>query len=109
MNKDILMDYIDSCRLIEETEEDMMRLNRETYSHEDAHRKYEEILLKRIKNAEEKKLRVEEWMLALPSRIQRIIRLHYFEKMSWKNTAAKLGPYDTAESVRQEFWRYVKK
>ena len=127
MNKKILQDYIDACELIKETERDIHRLNQKkktifqtnvkgsmnefpyveqhfkirgtTFTvEEDRDLRYEEKLLEQRKaNAEQIKIQVEEWMLTLPSRMQRIVKYRYLEGLPWENVAAKLGRKATAE------------
>ena len=58
--------------------------------------------------AEQVKLQVEEWMLTIPSRMQRIIRYRYLEGMSWGQVAIKMGRKASADSVRMELERFLK-
>ena len=39
--------------------------------------------------------------------IRRIIRLKFVDHLGWKDVAAKIGPYATADSVRKRFERYL--
>jgi DNA-directed RNA polymerase specialized sigma24 family protein len=55
------------------------------------------------------KLQVEEWMLTIPSRMQRIIRYRYLEGMTWEKVAVRIGRRATGESVRKEFENFLKK
>ena len=133
MNKDILQDYIDTCALIHEAEDALKRLeSRQKDMTKDSVRgsmhdypyapktfviegvDYSEdrqqaihaerrILEERKQRCEQLKLEVDQWMVELPSRIQRIIRYHVFEGLTWAQTAAKLGRKSTAESVRKEW------
>lgn len=120
MDKQILQDYIDACELIKETEQDIQRLQRKkktviqtnvkgsnpefpyqeqhfkihgtafTYT-EDGKLRWEEKLLEEQKAAaEEKKRLVEEWMLTVPARMQRIIRFKFFQKKSWEEVAMQM-------------------
>ena len=138
MNKQILSDYIDACELIKETEEDIMKLNKKkktviqtnvkgsnpefpyeprhfriqgtsfTYN-DDSQLRYEEKLLeKRKENAEKIKLQAEELLNQAPVRIQRIIRMKYFEGKSWEAVAYQLGRKATADSARMELERFLK-
>lgn len=139
MNKKILTDYIDACALIEETEKDIQKLRKKrkmimqtsvkgsnpdypyepkhfhiegsTFSYsDDARLRYEERLLeKRKANAEDIKLQVENIINTAPVKIQRIIRMKYFEGASWETVAFQLGRKATAESVRKELKRYLEK
>ena len=121
MDKQILSDYIDACELVKETEKDILRLNQKkktiiqekvkgsmhefpyteqnfkiqgsAYSTEDDDclRREEDLLKKRKSNAEWIKVQVEEWMLTIPMRMQRIIRYKFFEGISWEKVAEKMG------------------
>ncbi len=136
LDKTILQDYIDACELIKETEKDIQRLNQKkktiiqtnvkgsmhefpyveqhfkvrgtTFSVKDDSRlRYEERLLEQRKaNAEQIKLQVEEWMLTLPPRMQRIVKYRYLEGLAWEKVAIKMGRKATADSVRKEFERF---
>lgn len=137
IDKKILYDYIDACRLIKETEADICRLKKKrktviqtnvkgsnprfpyqeqhfrvqgtafTYQ-DDGNLRLEEMLLEQRKeNAEKIKRQVEEWMLTIPIRMQRIIRYKIFEEMTWEQTAAKIGRKATGEGMRKEFERFM--
>lgn len=137
LDKKILSDYIDACELIKETEKDIQRLNKKKRTivqtnvtgsnpnfpyekkhfkivgttitwEEDSKLQYEEqILIKRKTNAEEIKGQVEEFLNTIPIRMQRIIRMKYFEDQSWDEIAKKLGRKATADSVRKELGRFL--
>lgn len=137
MNKEILQEYIDACELIKDTEKDINRLRqkRKTIiqtsvrgsSHDFPYteqrfkvegtaftalddrrlRQEERILEQRKANAEKIKLQVEEWMLTIPSRMQRIIRYRYIEELPWDQVAAKMGRKATADSIRKELERFL--
>ena len=107
MDKKILNDYIDACRLIKETEADICRLKKKrktviqanvkgsnprfpyqeqhfrvqgtafTYQDDGNLRLEEKLLEQRKENAEKIKRLVEEWMLTIPIRMQRIIRYQW--------------------------------
>lgn len=139
MDKKILEDYIDAVALIKETEEDIRRLKKirktviqtnvkgsnpkfpyqeqhfkvqgTTFTYQDdARLRWEEKLLeKRKDNAEEIKHQVEEWMLTIPSRMQRIINYKIFEEMTWEQAAARIGRKATGENIRKEFERFLGK
>ena len=139
MDKKILNDYIDACRLIKETEADICRLKKKrktviqtnvkgsnprfpyqeqhfrvqgtafTYQDDGNLRLEEKLLEQRKENAEKIKRQVEEWMLTIPIRMQRIIRYKIFEEMTWEQTAAKIGRKATGDSVRMEFNNFIKK
>ncbi len=138
MDKRILQEYIDACEVVKEAEEDIRRLNQKkktiiqtnvkgsmhefpyTEQHfkiqgtaftvkDDSSLRYEEKLLEQRKvKAEQIKLQVEEWMLSLPSRMQRIIKYRYLEGINWDQVAAKIGRGATADSVRMEMERYLR-
>lgn len=137
INKSILQEYIDACELIKETKADirMLRQKKSTViqtsvkgsSHDfpytpqrfkiqgttitvrdDSRLRHEEDLLVQQKIvAEQVKLQVEEWMLTLPVRMQRIIKYRYFDALTWEQVAVKLGRNATADSVRKEFERFL--
>lgn len=139
MDKKILADYIDAMDLIKETEEDIRKLKKRsktiiqtnvkgsnpnfpyqeqhfriagtTFSYQDDKnlRLEEKLLEQRKENAEKIKLRVEEWLLTVPIRMQRIIKYKIFEEMTWEQTAAKIGRKATGDNVRKEFERFMKK
>ncbi len=138
MDKAVLQEYIDACELVKETEKEIQKLNRKKKTiiqtnvkgsmHEfpyveqhfkvqgttftvkdDSRLRYEEKLLERQKaRAEQVKLQVEEWMLTLSSRMQRIVRYRYLEGMTWEQVAAKMGRKATADSVRMELNKFLK-
>lgn len=138
MDKQILQDYIDACALIRETEADIRALRKKrktiiqtnvkgsnpefpyqeqhfkiqgmafTYRDDSRLRKEEELLEQRKAMAEEIKNQVEQWMLTVPARMQRIIRFRCFQRMSWDEVAARMGGKATADSVRMEFNNFVK-
>lgn len=138
MDKSILQEYIDACELVKETEKEIRKLNQKKKtviqdsvkgsSHEfpyveqhfkvqgttftvkdDSRLRYEEKLLERQKaKAEQIKLQVEEWMLTISSRMQRIVRYRYLEGMTWEQVAAKMGRKATADSVRMELNKFLK-
>ena len=139
MDKKILADYIDAMDLIKETEEDIRKLKKRrktiiqtnvkgsnpnfpyqeqhfqiagtTFSYQDDKnlRLEERLLEQRKENAENIKQQVEEWLLAVPIRMQRIIKYKIFEEMTWEQTAAKIGRKATGDNVRKEFERFMKK
>ena len=139
MDKSILKDYIDACELVKETEEDIRALRKRKktivqdvvkgssrdfpYTEQTVHiegvpqiaqglgsLEIEEQLLKQRKdNAQEIKLKVEEWMIDIPMRMQRIIRYYVFQKLSWGEVARKMGRKATADGVKMEFRRFIEK
>ena len=138
MDKTILQDYIDACELVIETEKDIHRLNQKkktiiqtnvkgsmpefpyveqhfkiqgttfTVKDDNALRYEEKLLEQRKANAEQIKLQVEEWMLTLPSRMQRIVKYRYLEGLPWEKVAVKMGRKATADSVRMELERFLR-
>lgn len=138
LDKQILSDYIDACELVKETEKDILRLNEKkktiiqekvkgsmhefpyteqnfkiqgtAFSVKDGdHLRHEETLLEQRKaNAERIKVQVEEWMLTIPARMQRIIRYKYLEGLTWEQVAGKIGRKATADSVRMELKNFLK-
>ncbi len=139
MDKAILQEYMDACELVKETEREIQKLNRKKKTvvqtnvtgsmHEfpyvrqhfkvqgttftvkdDSHLRYEEKMLEQRKaRAEQVKLQVEEWMLTVPSRMQRIIKYRYLEGLSWQQVAVKMGRKATGDSVRMELERFFQK
>ena len=139
MDKQILSDYIDACELVKETEKDIMRLNQKkktiiqekvkgsmhefpyteqnfkiqgsAFSAEDDDRlrREEKLLEQRKANAERIKVQVEEWMLTIPARMQRIVKMKYFKKKTWDEVAINLGKTATADNIRKEFERFLQK
>lgn len=139
MDKKILADYIDAMELIKETEEDIRKLKKRrktviqtnvkgsnpsfpyqeqhfriagtTFSYQDDKnlRLEERLLEQRKENAEKIKQQVEEWLLTVPVRMQRIIKYKIFEGMTWEQTAAKIGRKAMGDNVRKEFERFLKK
>lgn len=138
MTKQILMDYIDACELIKETEQDIARLRKRkqtivtgsvkgsmndfpyvethfkvggtpyTYSDDMRLRTEEKLLEERKNNAEKIKTEVEAWMNTISMRMQRIIRYKFFEGLSWEQAAGKMGGKATGESVKKEYQRFMK-
>lgn len=138
MDKKILNDYIDACALVKETEKDIQRLQKKrktviqtnvrgsnpsfpyqeqhfkvqgttfTYQDDGNLRLEEKLLEQRKENAEKIKKQVEEWLLTVPIRMQRIIRYKIFEEMTWEQTAAKIGRKATENGLKKEFERFMK-
>ena len=138
MDKNILNDYIDACALVQETERDIRALKKKrktiiqtnvsgsnpdfpyqpqhfkiegttfTYADDSALRWDEGLLERRKANAEKIKLNVEEWMLTIPARMQRIIRWKFLEELTWEEVAVKMVRKATGDSVRMEFTNFMK-
>lgn len=137
MDKQILYQYIDACELVKETEEEIERLQRrrretvtdkvrmsdydfpfgeisctihgvpyDALDHDALDRK-ERILEQRKAAAEAIKLQVEEWLVTVPPRMQRITKYKIFEGMTWEQVAARMGRKATGEGIRKEFVRFM--
>ena len=65
-------------------------------------------LRQQVERAESIKCRIEEWLSAQPMRMQRIIRYRIFERLSWEETAVKMGRGATKDSVRMEYRRFLR-
>ena len=137
MNKDILMDYIDACELVKETEADIQKLRKteevhdkvsgsnpdfpfqaqnfnisgqvEHYMESSELEKEKQLLQDRMVKARYKKIMVEKWMANAPARIQRLVRLKYFERLSWEQVAERICGSTSADSARMELKKYLKK
>lgn len=68
----------------------------------------EELLKERRAAAAEIKVQVEAWLNTVPQRMQRIIRMKFFEELTWGEVAVRMGRKATADSVRIEFDRFMK-
>lgn len=138
MNKEksLLMDYIDACELIRETEEDIRKLYKREIVHDNvsgsnpefpyqqknfrisgmtetilddkALEKEKKLLQQRRENARQIKIKAEEIINKAPVRIQRIIRYKYFDGLNWEQVAMNMGKKATGDSVRMEFNNYIK-
>lgn len=139
LDKKILAEYIDACELIEETEKDIEKLKKKKITviqskvsgsnpdfpyqpmhfniegtpfsyQDDAQLRFEESILERRKEkAEQIRINVQAFLNDLSPRMQRIVRLKYFERLSWKQVAETLGRNATADSVRMELENFIKK
>ena len=137
VDKKTLMDYVDTCELIKETEYEINRMRKiemehakvvgsnpefpyqkksfhvsgvtEIYLNQNEINKEKEILYERKKRAKNLKHEIEKWMNTIPSRMQRIVRMKYFEGKSWEEIAVQMGRKATADSVRKEFDRVIRK
>ena len=58
-------------------------------------------------NADKIRVSVEMWLPAVPLRMQRIIRAHVFNGLTWEETARQMGRRATGESLRKEFERFM--
>lgn len=139
MDKNILSQYIDTCELIKETEEEIKKLNRKkktviqtnvsgsnpefpynpqhfkvqgtTFSFkDDSQLRYQKkILEERKSQAEQLKTNVEEWLNTIPPRMQRIIKYKVFEELTWQQVAQRMGRKATEGSIKMEFQRFFEK
>lgn len=132
MDKRILKEYEQACSIIRETEgriDAMRSAGRDQvqqsvkgsggfpYRNKTIHmtsqsneaRRESTILKWQIARSEEVKAAVEKELEEAPIRVQRIIQIKYFEGETWEKTAARIGGNATAESVRKEVERFLKK
>ena len=137
MEKSILEQYVDACELIRETEKDIRRLEANQHIVQDsvkgsmhdfpyapqsfhvegvssesvgnriALQISRQLLQERKAKAEQLKHGVEQWMLTIPIRMQRIIRLRFFEGESWAEVARIMGRTATEDSIKKEFYRFL--
>ena len=137
MEKSILEQYVDACELIRETEKDIRRLESKQHIVQDsvkgsmhdfpyapqsfhvegvssesvgnriALQISRQLLQERKAKAEQLKHGVEQWMLTIPIRMQRIIRLRFFEGESWAEVALIMGRTATEDSIKKEFYRFL--
>lgn len=137
MEKSILEQYADACELIRETEKDIRRLESKQHIVQDsvkgsmhdfpyapqsfhvegvssesvgnriALQISRQLLQERKAKAEQLKHGVEQWMLTIPIRMQRIIRLRFFEGESWAEVARIMGRTATEDSIKKEFYRFL--
>lgn len=135
MNKQILSDYIDICELITETEEEIRNLRKKEIVHDkvtgsnpefpyqkkgfhisgvneiylDGQKLKKEIALleERKRHAEKLKAEIDRWMNGIPARMQRIVRMKYFEKKTWDEVARKINDNASGETIRKEFYRFL--
>ncbi len=138
MDKNILQEYVDACELMKETEKEIIKLNQKkgtiiqtsvkgsmqefpyieqrfkvqgtalTMEEDRSLRQKEKILERRKAEAGRIKDQVEEWMLSIPARMQRIIKYRYLEELPWAQVAAKMGRRATENSVKKEFERFIR-
>lgn len=138
MDKAILYQYIDACELIKDTEREIERIrNRRQEVVTDKVKgssydfpfglisytihgipdndqdqknldRQEHILEERKAAAAAIKLQVEEWLLTISPRMQRIIKYKIFEEMTWREVAAKMGRKATPDGIRKEFESFMK-
>ena len=138
MDRSILNDYIDACSFLEETEAEIKKLegkrrvvqdkvkgSNPEWPYEkrsfslggvietgaDSDRLRHERWLREIQReaANDLKLQVEEWMLTIPFRMQRIIKYKFFNGLNWEEVAKLMGRQVTGDSIRMEFNRFMRK
>lgn len=68
----------------------------------------EELLEERRAAAAEIKVQVEAWLNTIPQRLQRIIRMKFFEEMTWAQVAVRMGRKATPDGIRKEFENFMK-
>ena len=137
MDKRILNQYIDACKVVDETKEEIRKLKSkrsgvtdvakgsshdfpytlQTYRIEglaysavkdtDELERMEQVLKERLQNAERIKQDVEAWLNTIPMRMQRIIRYRIFDELPWNDVAVRMGRRATAESVKKEYQRFM--
>lgn len=137
MDKKVLQDYIDACELVKETEQDIVKLEKKkktivqgsvkgsmpdfpyaeqhfqiegtpfTYSDDFQIRAEKVLLEKRKEKAEKIKITVQEFLNTAPARMQRIIRMKFFEGMRWEQVADRMGRNATGDSLRMELERFI--
>ena len=69
----------------------------------------ERILEERKANAEKLKTEVDAWMNTIPMRMQRIIRMKFFEKRTWEKVAEGLGRGISGEAARKDFENFIRR
>lgn len=138
MDKKILEEYVDACKLAEEIEREIQNLEGKKIpailgkvkgSNADfpfqecgytihgklpAHDKEEisekrKLLQEQKEKAQSIKYRIEEWMYEQPMRMQRIIKYRILDGLAWEEVAKKMGRNSTGDSVRMEFNRFFQK
>ena len=133
MDKKMLDQYIDACELVKETREDLLKLEQKEIVHDKVYgsnpdfpyeprgfsihgvddssymRLYTErkLLEQREQRADRLREDVEKWLNTLPPRVVRIIRMHYFQQLSWSETARQMGRGCTADSIRMEVRKFL--
>lgn len=68
----------------------------------------EELLEERRAAAAEIKVQVERWLNTVPQRMQRIIRMKFFEELTWGEVAVRMGRKATPDGIRKEFENFMK-
>ena len=74
----------------------------------DKEEEYQEALAQKRKDAAMAiRKQVDEWMLTISPRMQRIIRYKVFDNLTWGEVAARMGRKATTDGVRMEFQRFM--
>ena len=71
--------------------------------------KFRVILSERREAVKEKRLEVEAWINTIPVRMQRIVRMKYFENMTWQEVAMRMGNNVGGDAIRKEFHSFIEK
>lgn len=71
--------------------------------------KCKQILSERREAVKEKRLEVEAWINTIPVRMQRIVRMKYFENMTWQEVAMRMGNNVGGDAIRKEFHAFIEK
>lgn len=137
-NRELVKQYVDAAELVEETLADLEELNWKknvardtvrgsnpefpyeprsfsvsgvaiTFAEADKLKEQGRVLEERYKAAVAVKEAAEKFICNAPPRIQRIIRWRYIKGLSWDETALKIGGRASAESIRKEMNRFLKK
>jgi DNA-directed RNA polymerase specialized sigma24 family protein len=136
LDKKVLSDYVDICELISEMEEEIRNLRKKETVHDkvigsnpefpyeqrsfhvagmresyldDARLKKElDMLEERKYQAEKMKAKIDKWMKSIPARMQRIVRMKYFERKTWGQISERMGENVTENSIKKEFERFMK-
>lgn len=137
-NKELIRQYVDAAELAEETLADIEELNKKkcmvlgrvkgsnpdfpyeargflisgatcSFKEADKIREQEQILEERYQAAVSMKEAAEKFISNAPPRIQRIIRYRHIKGMTWDETAAKMGANVSADGIRKELERFLKK
>ena len=137
IDKSSLLEYNDLCEQVVETEQQLERLvkarsevlhdsvkgSNPEYPYEPitfhiagiANRvndaditKMRHILTERRDAAKDKRIEVETWLNTIPVRMQRIVRLKFFEGKTWGEVAMRSG-WKNGDAIRKEFWNFFDK
>ena len=135
MDKKVLSDYIDICELIREIEDEIRSMRKQEMVHDkvtgsNPEFPYEqrsfhvsgvieadlngrklkrelELLEERKLQAEKMKEKIDRWINTIPARMQRIVRMKYFERKTWDEVAYKINENMSGETIRKEFYRFL--